>query len=198
MSDTLQTNVHPGNAGPPPGSLPRRITPLKVLLAMVVLGIVVMWVYAFGFAPRKGAYRVDDAEWRARAEQVCARYEAQRLELVDTSAGYIAEPTEAQMIERADLVDAATALLQASLDEVTAVQPASDRDRTLVAEYRAYVETMLADRRRYTEQLRAFDLQPYTETAVDGGSPVTNVITDFTIVNEMRSCTPPGELGGDT
>ncbi|TPW11739.1 MAG: hypothetical protein FD127_3064 [Acidimicrobiaceae bacterium] len=176
---------------------PRRLSFVKVLLGLIILALVAMWVYAFGFAPRKAAYRIDDGAWRARAQEICARYEAQRLELVDTSAGYIADPTDAQMIERADIVEAATDILQASLAEVSAVLPASERDQSLLAQYRSYYDTLIADRRLYVEQLRSLDLQPYTESAVDGG-PVTNVITDFTIINEMRACAPPGELGGDT
>ncbi|MEX0848595.1 MAG: hypothetical protein WD023_12520, partial [Ilumatobacteraceae bacterium] len=102
----------------PDSPAPRRITFVKVLLTIVVLGLLAMWVYAFGFASKKAAYRVDDAAWRERAQQVCLTYQAQRLELVDTSQGYIAEPTREQMIEHADLVDAATDILERQLADV--------------------------------------------------------------------------------
>jgi hypothetical protein len=197
MNDTVMSRSEPATA--PVSDTPgprRRLTFTKIVIIVACVGIAAMWIYAFGFASKKAAYRVDDAAWRARAEQICATYEAKRLELVDTSAGYIANPTDAQMLERADIVDAATDLLQTSLDEVTSVQPASERDRSLVSQYRGYYDMLLSDRRRYTSKLRALDLQPYNETKVDGG-PVTNIITDFVIINEMRSCTPPGELGGD-
>jgi hypothetical protein len=111
--------------------------------------------------------------------------------------GYIAEPTPEQMLQRATIVEQATDILQAELDEVTAVVPASTRDRDLVAKYRGFVETLIADRREYTAQLRRYELEPYRESVVANG-PVSNVIIDFTTVNEMRSCAPPGELGGDT
>ncbi len=55
---------------------------------------------------------------------------------------------------------------------------------------------MLADRRAYTARLRNFELSPYLETKVDGG-PVTNLLTDFSVVNQIKTCTPPNELGGD-
>lgn len=200
-TDTTSTDSTPakpadGMPADPSAAAPRRWSLTKVLLVAVCLSLVGMWVYAFGFAPRKAAYRVDDAGWRARADEICARFEEQRLELVDTSGGYIADPTEAQMTERADIVDEATDLLQASLDEVTAVLPPSERDRSLVSQYRSYYDMLIADRRRYTASLRQLRLEPYTESVVDGG-PVTNVVNDFTIINEMGSCTPPGELGGD-
>jgi hypothetical protein len=101
------------------------------------------------------------------------------------------------MIERAGLVDQATDLLEAQLDELIAELPPSDEDRQLVADFEGYWRIVLADRRAYTERLRALDLQPYLETKVDGG-PVTNLLVDFSVVNLIKSCSPPNELGGDT
>lgn len=185
---------------PPTPPSPRR--PLKSTLTRVVLIVVIglliaMWVYAFGFATKRSPYRVDDEAWTARAQDVCKVYEAKRLELVDTAEGYIAEPTDEQVIQRADVVDAATDILEAELDDVFAVLPATERDQLLVNEYRGFFDILIADRRAYTARLRAFDIQPYGETMVDGG-PVTNLLVDFTTVNEMKACAPPGELGGDS
>jgi len=166
------------------------------LLAVICVGLASMWVYGFWFASKHAAYRVDDAAWRSTAEQVCAKYEAQRLELVDTSAGYIEHPTQAQMIERADIVDTATGILQAELNDLVAIPVETDRDRTLIKEYAGFYDTLLSDRRAYTAKLRTYVVEPYHETQVQGG-PVTNLILDFTTVNEIPSCVPPGELGGD-
>lgn len=175
---------------------PRRRVWVRVVLAIVCLLIVAMWIYALFFATKAAAYRVDDVAWRERAQAICIDANAERLRLVDTSEGYIAEPTEAQMIERADIVDQATDILERELEDVIAVQPPSDRDRTLVDTYEGFARQLIADRRAYTAKLRSLLLQPYRETAVEGG-PVTNVLTDFAIVNEMRACAPPDELGGD-
>jgi hypothetical protein len=175
----------------------RRIRPVAVLLTIIVALLAAMWIYALFFASKEAAYRVDDPAWRENAERICSRYQAQRLELVDTEEGYIAEPTPEQMIERADLVDQATDLLEAQLDELIAELPPSDEDRQLVADFEGYWRIVLADRRAYTERLRALDLQPYLETKVDGG-PVTNLLVDFSVVNLIKSCSPPNELGGDT
>ncbi len=190
MTDLLHTD------DTAPTTPKRRITFTKVVLTLVCLLLLAMWVYAFGFASKKAAYRVDDAAWRERAQTVCQRYEAQRLELVDTSAGYIAEPTNEQMIQRADVVDRATDILVAELDELLSTMPDNARDRSLLTEYRGYYQLVIDDRRAYTRRLRDFDLQPYGETMVDGG-PVSNLLTDFTIANEIPACAPPGELGGD-
>lgn len=178
----------------PPGK--QRNKWIASLLIVVCVGLVAMWVYAFWFASKKAAYRVDDARWRAEAETICAKYEARRLELVDTSEGYIDRPTEAQMLERADIVDRATDLLESEIDDIVALPVATQQDRDLIAEYEGFFDTLLSDRRAYTAQLRTFVVEPYVESKVAGG-PVTNIILDFTTVNEIPSCQPPGELGGD-
>lgn len=192
MNATLSPTT-PAGAGRRPG---RRW--VRIVLLVISLAIAAMWVYALFFASKDAAYKVDDPAWRANAEAVCARYEEQRLALTDTSGGYIAEPTHEQMLERADVVDRATDLLEAMLDELTAFPVASQADRDLVAKYRGFYETMLADRRAYTARLRAFELAPYRETAIEGGGPVTNLLVDFATVNELPDCRPPQELGGDS
>lgn len=197
MNAPTSTPTAPGSpAGAGPERRPGRRW-VRIALTVVCLGLAAMWVYALFFASKKAAYKVDDPTWRAHAEETCARYEEQRLALVDTGAGYIAEPTQEQMIERADVVDQATDLLQAMLDEVTALRPASERDQDIVDKFQGFYSTMIADRRAYTERLRNFELEPYRETKVDGG-PVTNLLVDFATVNELSHCTPPQELGGDT
>jgi hypothetical protein len=195
VSDTLDRGDAPSAAAPAGHPSPGRPW-VKALIALMCLGITVMWIYAFFFASKKAAYKVDDPVWRKHAEAVCHTYEEQRLALVDTAGGYIAHPTHEQMVQRADVVDRATELLLRSLDDVTTVVPSSARDQALVAKYRGYYETVIADRRAYTASLRAFDLVPYRETVVDGG-PVSNILIDFVTVNQIKSCSPPGELNGD-
>jgi hypothetical protein len=175
---------------PPPR---RRITFTKVVLVVVCLLIAAMWVYAFGFASKKAAYRVDDAAWRERAQAVCTTHEEQRLELVDVDGGIVTDPTDAQILEHADILDRATDILEDQLAETTAQMPTSARDRSLVDEYAGYWRIVIADRRAHTAKLRNFEVGLYHETAVDG-SPVSNLITDFTVVNEMPACSPPGDI----
>ena len=182
---------------PRPEEARRRRNPWVVGLLIVVCSLLAaMWVYGLFFASKEATYRVDDASWRERAEEICTDYQEQRLALVDMDGGYIEEPTRAQMIERADIVDRATDLLERQLGELVALPVASDRDRKLVDELAGFFRTLLSDRREYTAQLRSFVVEPYHETKIEGG-PVTNVILDFTTVNEIKSCAPPGELGGD-
>lgn len=167
---------------------------VRWVLVTVCLALAAMWVYAFLFAPSKGVYRVDDANWRAQAEKICTASNAERLALADTSGGFIADPTPAQMRQHAAVVDRATDILERMLNDVVAVPVPTDRDRLLIATFDKYYRTIIADRRTYTAALDAGRLVSYEETSV-GGGPVTNVITDFTSGNDIKACVPPGELG---
>jgi hypothetical protein len=182
-----------------PHRKPRRW--VRALLVLICALIAAMWVYAFIFAPKSGVYFVTDKAWRTSADRICADVEQQRQALVDTSGGYISNPTHAQMVQRADIVDKATNLLDGMVDDLEALplagsddQPSNDRERVTI--FVKYYRQIISDRRSYTERLRAFDLAPYRETLVNGG-PVTNVVIDFTTGNDITHCMPPGELGGD-
>jgi hypothetical protein len=100
------------------------------------------------------------------------------------------------MIQRADIVDRATDIVEGMLNEVAALPLAGDKDRERVTVFVKYYREIISDRRAYTSRLRAFDLAPYRETLVNG-SPVTNTVIDFTTGNGITHCMPPGELGGD-
>jgi hypothetical protein len=164
---------------------------------LVICGLIAaMWVYAFVFAPKNGVYLVTDKAWRSAADDICVRATQQRLALADTSDGYIAHPTREQMLQRADIVDRATDTLDEMLDGIAALPLAKDDDRTRVGVFLKYYRVILEDRRKYTARLRAFQLEPYLESVVNGG-PVTNVVIDFTTGNAIPDCMPPGELGGD-
>jgi hypothetical protein len=166
-------------------------------LLLVICGLIAaMWVYAFVFAPKNGVYLVTDKAWRSAADDICTRAAQQRLALADTSDGYIAHPTKDQMLEHADIVDRATDTLDEMVDEIAALPLAKDDDRTRVGVFLKYYRVILDDRREYTARLRAFELEPYLESVVNGG-PVTNVVVDFTTGNAIPACMPPGELGGD-
>ena len=169
---------------------------VRALLTIVCLAIAAMWVYAFGFASKKGVYFVTEKSWRVSAEQICAVATQQRLALADTTQGYISNPTHEQMTQRADIVDRATDLVEGMVNDVEALPLAGIDDRERVAVFVKYYREIVSDRRAYTARLRSFELAPYRETLVNG-SPVTNTVIDFTTGNAIPHCMPPGELGGD-
>lgn len=178
----------------PPAPKQRRW--VRALLVLICALIAAMWVYAFGFASKEGVYFVTDKGWRTMADRICATAERERLALEDTKQGYITNPTHAQMIQRADIVDHATNIIERMLNDVAALPLAGDKDRERVTIFVKYYREIISDRMAYTARLRAFDLQPYRESVVNG-SPVTNTVIDFTTGNAITHCMPPGELGGD-
>ena len=194
----IETAVATDLEMPPP---PKGRRWVRALLVVICALLAVMWVYAFVFAPKSGVYFVTDKAWRVSADRICAGVEQQRLALVDTSGGYISNPTHEQMIQRADIVDRATNLLDGMVDDLEALPLAStgdqaDKDRQRVEIFVKYYREIIGDRRAYTARLRAFDLEPYRESLLNGG-PVSNTVIDFTTGNDIAHCMPPGELGGD-
>lgn len=167
-------------------------------IMVVCLVLVAMWVYVLFFAPKTGAYRVRDQAWRDKAQEICKEANTRRVALANTTGGYIEHPTREQMIERADIVDKSTDILEQMLNDLAAIPVTSENDQLRIDTFEKYYRIILSDRRDYTATLRRFELRPYKETTIDKGGPVTDVVTDFTSGNNIKACVPPGELGGDT
>ena len=178
---------------------PRTRTWVKLLLIALCALMATMWIYYFFFASDEGVYQLQDESWRVAAQPICAAASAEREALIDTSGGYITNPTNEQMVQRADIVDRATDILEQMIADIAAIPVDNDDDVTRLEFFEENYRLVIADRRRYTASLREFDLVPYTETVV-GGGPVSNVVHDFTAGvkgNNGPECSPPGELGGD-
>jgi hypothetical protein len=180
----------------PPVTPPRRS---RLGLAAVAVGCVLMaamWGYYLFVADDTGIYQLQDRTWRAQAAGICEQATLDRLQLVDTSQGFITEPTIDQMRQRADLVDRATDVLEQMVDDITAIPVDNDRDREILGVFEENYRLVIGDRRRYAERLRSGDASPFNETVVAGG-PVSNVVTDFTAGvkgNAVQACSPPYDL----
>jgi len=127
---------------------------VKVLLVLMCAVLASMWIYYFFFASHRGVYQLDDKTWRVQAKQICADAQAERLALADTSEGYITNPTNDQMLQRAGVVDTATDILERMLDDLVAIPLSGADDRARVDVFEKHYRIVLADRRRYTERLR--------------------------------------------
>lgn len=182
-----------------PESPPRGRLWVKALLIALCGLTAAMWIYYFVFASDQGVYQLQDEQWRLKAAPICQAAQEERAALADTGEGYIENPTVEQMRQRADIVLTATDILEQMLDDIVAIPVDNDRDRQLLEVFDEHYRMVLADRRRYAASLQAGTLVSYTETVVVGG-PVSNVVLDFTAGvkgNDVPSCSPPGELGGD-
>ena len=165
---------------------------MRALLTIVVIGFAAFWIWALFFASKEAVNRIDDRDWAARAEQICVDATAERLELANLTRIDQAGPE--LIVQRAEIVDAATAILEDMLDDVVAVPPADEKGRAIVPlwedEYRVY----LADRRAYSEELRdTGENLAFYETA-EGGIPITERLSTFAGDNDMPTCAPPIDL----
>jgi len=178
------TEVAPATAG-------RRRNPWRYVLAIVVVVFVVFWVWALFFASKEAVNKIDDRAWAARAETICAAAEVEREALADFRL--VDEEDPSMMVERGDLVDRATDVVERMLDEVVAVPPTDAKGAAIVPDWEADYRTYLADRRAYADVLRSGRNEAFTETALDG-IPLSDKLERFAGDNEMPSCAPPIDL----
>jgi len=187
-----------------PIEAPRSKPAVKLFLIACCAVVAAMWIYYLAsdsgvIGQPTAVYQVQDTSWRAAASPICKAAGAKLDALTNTQGGYITHPTHEQMLQRADIVDKATDIVEQMLNEIVAIPVNNSDDELRIQTFDENYRKILADRRRYTANLRAFKLEPYSETLV-GGGPVSNVVLDFTAGvkgNDVPECSPPGELGGD-
>jgi hypothetical protein len=173
----------------------RRLRPVVVLLGIVCLLLAVLWVYAFFIAEPRNPNRLADRAWVGRAEAVCAatRVDLDRLPDPRTLAGV--EPLAEALRQRAVIGEDATDLLEQMVDDLEALPaPTGPDDEQLVTLWLADWRTQLADRRAHIERWREGKDEPFRETAFNG-RPLGIRISDFTTLNGLDSCAPPGDFG---
>lgn len=174
----------PGKRRRAPLSFKQKLT--RGVLFTSILLILVMWVYAFGFASKKPVAQLDDSSWSKRAEEICDR----RNDLLAKNARETrgANDDSPQGIGRG--VAAGTDLIESALDEIVAVQPPTQSDIDKVAEFERLYRIYIADRREAEAKLAAGEAAELNETTLYG-SPISDTITDFTNPNRMPNCAPP-------
>jgi hypothetical protein len=156
---------------------------------------VTFWAWALFFASKEAVNRIDDRAWAERAEAVCARADARRLELADYRSIVGDDAVVADLIvERAEIVDRATDILEEMLGDVVAVAPTDDKGRAIVPQWEIEYRSYLDARRSYADDLRSTQENlPFYEPGVDG-IPVSERLETFAGDNDMASCAPPRDL----
>jgi hypothetical protein len=175
----------------PEAPTPRRHV-ARAALAVGLVAFAAFWTWALFFASKEPVNRIDDRAWAARAEQICASADRERVALADFRK--MSEATPAMVLERADIVDDATDILEQMLDDVVADPPDDAKGRGIVPLWEDDYRTYLADRRAFTADLRAtHENVAFYETAVDG-LPISEKLETFAADNHMPSCAPPRDL----
>jgi hypothetical protein len=156
-------------------------------LAILVVGaIVLMWLYVFtGAAAEDPPDQLDDDGFARTAEPLCAQ-------AVEDLAALPSAGEAATAADRADVLDAANAVLTAMVDDLAAIEVDDTHDRELVDLWIADWRTYIDDRRAYADELRVDDTAELLVTAREGRQ-ITLTIDRFAskVVNDMESCTTP-------
>jgi hypothetical protein len=164
----------------------------RVALVVGLLAFAAFWTWALFFASKEPVNRIDDRAWAERAEEICAEADEQRVALADFRK--MRDATPQMVLERADIVDDATAILEKMLDDVVAVSPDDAKGRAVVPLWEDDYRTYLADRRAFTAELRSTgENVAFYETAM-GGIPISEKLETFAADNHMASCAPPRDL----
>lgn len=158
------------------------ITPFRVLFPIGVIFFVGFWTWALFFADKEAVNKIDDREWAARAEAICApvKQEIRELDLLASD----------DLDVRAELVTESTDLLDRMIDDVTAVEPSDPKGRDIVPRWVADYRALIAQRYDYADDLRNGIVRQFSEPARNG-IPVTEPLETFAGDNEMPSCAPP-------
>ena len=152
--------------------------------------MVLFWIWILTGGPRRAnPDRLDDRAFAASSEERCQ----QLLEDLDDlpSAATIEGATD-----RATVLDRATDLVEAMIDDLESGAPRSGDDDLRLTGWFSDWRTYIGDRRAYAEALRADSGARFqvTENAElrDG---VDKTIEIFADVNDMPSCATPGDVG---
>ena len=159
---------------------------LSIGIAVVVL-FAVFWIGAtIWFFGDENPDRLQDREWVADAEVRCAeaRDELDRLPQARNAS---------DMSDRADQIEASTAVLADMTADLAASAPEGD-DGELVGLWLASWETYLNDRLAHAEALRGGEDRQF-RVSVERGEGVDALLDAFADRNRMPSCGDPLDIG---
>lgn len=162
-------------------------------IAVFVTGAVVMWTYAFFFAPRTSPDKVPDRAWAASAQQICIDARARMDALPPAQTFAEIEPLVEALRQRAVVLDQANAIFADQIARLKALVPADAETERTVQQWLTDLDIYLADRQRHSGELMAGEDTPFTEST-HKGSPMSNRMNAFARVNEMPRCQTPQDL----
>ncbi len=173
----------------PEGREPRRWGTARFATALAVAAMVAMWGYVLYLAVGPGRAdppdRLDDPAFAAAAELRCQA-------ALDQVAQLPAAPRATSTADRAEIIDSATALFAAMVDDLERMRPAGEDGRLVglwLDDWRAY----LGDRREHADVLRHGEDRRFQVTARDS-EQITLYLDGFAADNAMPACGSPLDL----
>jgi hypothetical protein len=169
----------------------RRITFPGLLITAGVIVFLTFWTWALLFASKEAINKIEDLDWTQRAEEICAESSERREALADFRR---IDPQDLDMlIERGDLIDRSTDILESMLTAVMSQPLTSEKGTAIVPQWADEYRTYIANRRVYAEAVRNGSNDLFRE-AEAGGIPISQRLTVFANDNQMSSCAPPRDL----
>ena len=157
--------------------------------AGIVVALLAMWIYAFGFASEHAIAKVSDTSWSKRAATICEQ-RTRTLKQMAAAARAVADGSPQAL---GTAVSAATTVIESALNDVLSVQPTSAKDQDLIGEFERLYRIYLQDRVSTSDKLLSGEMVELNET-LENGAPVSKIIADFTSVNRMDSCQVPPQF----
>jgi hypothetical protein len=173
---------------------PRRWTPTRLVLGVVVIALVGMWGYvlylAFGPGRQPPIDRLEDPAFAEAGEDRCARA-LDRVELLPVANESQTAAERAAVIARAN--DVYADMLD-DLDGMVDLAPDGDQRRR-ATEWLADWRTYLGDRQAFVDALRADPEARLLVSEKPGeGRQITGWIDEFAKANRMPSCITPTDV----
>ena len=157
---------------------------IRALLLLVVLALLAMWVYAFGFAPRAGINPVKDPGWTDGTQAACVDATAQLQPLIFKRK--VEDTTDLQAY--ANNMDQAALVFDQMLDRIEALPRTSDRAVVVVPQWLADFRVWVKDLRAWTAKLHAGERAVFGVSLTDTGIPVDERINTFATENRIKDC----------
>ncbi|HLT17498.1 MAG TPA: hypothetical protein VK007_12415 [Acidimicrobiales bacterium] len=164
----------------------RRLTPVRVVIVAVIVGIVGLWGYILYLAIGPGRQdppdRLADPDFAPAAQARCSAALDEVALLPPANATRSAE-------ERAEVIETANEVFEAMLDDLAALAPEGEEGE-IVAAWIADWRTYLGDRARYADELREDPTAPFL-VSTRQGEQVTEYMDAFAADNRMPACGTP-------
>ena len=165
----------------------RRITPGRVVVAILIAGMLAMWGYvaylAFGPGRADPPDKIADPAFAPAAEARCGLAITEVAQLPPAMDTPDAD-------DRADVLDRSNAIFAAMLDDLDELVPDGD-DGRVVSLWLADWRTYLGDREEYAAALRVDPETRLYITESSSGRQITERIDDFAADNEIPACSTP-------
>lgn len=168
---------------------PHRFTGARLLGLSAFIAMALFWAWAFANANSvEHADRFEDPAFVERAQKVCTVHKTLIEELPLASGAKTPQ-------ERAVLIDAATDHLRNMVAELREIEEPNDaKAREIWPQFLSDYDTYIQDRDAWSAKLKEGLDERFILSPGVTGKRVTDLLTNFAEVNDMRACSPSHDV----